>query len=809
MKKVLSLLIVITLLLGSMAIPVAAVSSDSDNILWEATTADGLTEGVTLKADKTSIEQGEFMTGSIKDVADWNGAYDMIGALLPEPITNKVVSLSFDFYPESVAWGAPSFRVDVFEGNDAYIEDASRSDWFLGFFAYDAPGQNDHAKVEGAYPEYYDESTSFFTYYGGENANSEPYDKTAGEWVNEKAKIAFRKVQHIDCVYDLQNKTVTHYVDGVKLGTSAGPSKIGALAFRKKNYVSGKTVYYGVMRLENIKLTEVKEGSLSWETETEVGADSFLLNFSEPVNTLAKGMITLTDMETLATSKPASTEKITPYQWRVNIDGAKPNAEYKVEITALTSIFGGTPKTETGFAYTQAEQSFGVKKVRYDAVLSNKTKTVAASHSDDFSGYTTAADPGLNKENTNDYAVMSNGMWSRNGHTQTSSWWGQGTYVNNFGQLSIDAYSNTNSIAVGAVRQMSEDGSAVTGEVLNVDFDMAYYVAERHDGSSFTLYAGDYPIFGADRESVYLYDEQLVDEKILLGDNTFTKANYANDLKHVGLTFDFENKEIRINFAGMIKTTSMYDELAEGGIANLKFTVNLLNGIEGGNGDYRGNALVLDNYSDEVLAYVDEPLYLEGVNATEVLKPTTSKIQVTFSDAMARETIDGIAITDENGDPVNYVPSWTDSDKTLTLEVALKPETKYTLQVSTGVASAGETANGREYIYTFATDKAVKFFDADGKQIAEDNLATTNFANVEILVNAPEGNGKFAYLYAIYDKADDMLKDVRVQEISYTDGDVIAYDDAVMISDDEYAKVFLWETLNTVTPMGGNYSFGK
>lgn len=800
MKRVFSLLVALVLIFGNMTVPTLAITPSADNILWDAETNNGLTDGVTLKADKTTYAiDDQHFPGTFRDAEDWNGKYDMIGALLPEVISNKVVNLSFDYYPEASAWGAPCFRVDVFEQNEAYAEGSDK--WYLGFYAYDEPGQNDHKKVDDAYPEYYDETKSFFTYYGNESkANSEPYDKTEGKWVNGTKKIAYKKWQHIDCVYDLVNKTVSFYVDGEFLGKSAGPSAIGALAFRKKNYADSKTVYYGVARFDNIRLSEIKEGNLEWETETEVGQDSFLLNFSEPVNVLAKGMISITDMETLEQFKASSVKKITPYQWRITLDNPKKDAEYKVDITALTGAFGSTPKTEIGFAYTKGEDTFGIKKVRYDAKISNTTETVADNHSDDFSTYTAVADPGLNKENTNDYAAVEGSLWSRSGHTQAgTSYWGQGTYVNK-GMLCIDAYSNINPITIGAIRQIKDDASIINSGIVDVSFDMAYYVLQRHAGSSFTMYAGEYPIFGADMEKVYLYQEQLTDEKDFLGNNTFAKASYGEDLKNVQLRFDFDNKEIRINFDGVIKTTPMYEDLAENGITNLKFSVNLLEGIVGGNGDYRGNAFVVDNYIDAIISTSNTPIFAKGICSTEKLASTTSGISIEFYDAVGENEISDITIVDENGEPVTYTPSMLEDGKTIMLAVALEPETSYTLTVPT---------TAREYKYSFETDSAIKFFDEDGELITQEKLAETAFAEVKVLVNAPGETGKAAYVYGIFDKSTDLLKDIRIEEISYSDGDVLAYNDAVKISTDEYAKVFLLETLNTLSPMDKKYTFGK
>lgn len=793
MKKVLSLLVSLILVLGTMTVPVSAVlSPESDAILWDAETSEGVVLGT-----NTSIKEDY-----IFDDADWSWGYEIIGALLPEVISGKVVNLSFDWKPTGTYYGAPSFRVHTFGQNEAYAQGSA--DWHMGFYAYEPEGNQSHdtSKV------YYENAK--YTYYGTETGgNSDPFTKNEDgtlTFTNPTAPVAYNKWQHIDCVYDLKQQTVTHYVNGQYLGMSKGPHSIGAIAFRKMSKLYGESTFYGAMNFDNVRLTEVKEDGLMWSAEAEA-SDSFLLNFSEPVDVLVAPMVVATDMETGEAATVSTIEKVTAYQYRVKMADAKANAEYKIEIPSLVSTFGSTSKNDTIYANTGSADGFGVKKVRYDAIKSNNTLTVESTHSDNFDSYTKKENPGDNKNNENDYETASNGMWSRISHSRDELvWFGKGSFVDSYGQLCLDMYSSGAGMTIGAVRKIT-DGTAVKEKLLNVEFDMGYYVAERHDGSYFTLYAGEYPIFGADRSSVYLFDEQLADEKISLGTNPFATANYYKDRKNVKLGFDLVNKKVEIDFGGVVKTANICDELAAAGISNLNFTVTLLNGVEG-NGDYRGNTLTVDNYSDEIIAVSADKTYNKGLDALSILPATTSVINIEFTDAVDLATASGITITDAGGNGAGYTPSLSEDGKTLSLAVALKSDTSYTLAVPATVASANEVYNSRAYAFEFTTDHAVKFFDAQGDEFEESALATTSAATVDVFALAPSGTGIGAYIYAVYDKATNALKAVRTADMPYSGGGIMTHSDTVNVVDGEYAKIFVWDNA-TLNPILKSYTIGK
>ncbi len=793
MKKAISLLVSLILVLGTMVVPVSAVvAPEANNILWDAETSEGVVLG----------EKTEIRADAIFNDADWSKNYDVIGALLPEVISGKIVNLSFDWKPTGTYWGAPSFSIDVFTQNESYT--IGSAGWSLGFYAYEPGGQQDHDSSK----EYYENAK--FTYYGTEaGGNTDPYTKNADgtlNWTNPTAPVAYNKWQHIDCVYDLKQQTVTYYIDGQYFGKAKGTYAIGAIGFRKRGTLDDTSTYYGAMFFDNVRLTEVKDDGLVWGAEAEA-SDSFLLNFSEPVDVLVAPMVVATDMETGEAASVSSVEKINAYQYRVKMADTKANAEYKIEIPSLVSTFGSTSKNDTIYANTGSSDGFGIKKVRYDAIKSNNTMTVESTHSDNFDSYTKKGDPGKNVNNENDYETASNGMWSRIYHTRDNLvWFGKGSFVDDFGQLCLDMYTSPSGMVIGAVRKIT-DGTAVKNKLLNVEFDMGYYVAERHDGSYFTLFAGEYPIFGADRTSVYLFEEQLADEKISLGTNPFAKANYYNDRENVKLGFDLVNKKIEIDFGGVVKTANICDELAAAGISSLNFAVTLLNGVEG-NGDYRGNTLTIDNYSDEIIAVSAEKTYNKGLDALGILPATTSVINVEFTDAVELATASGITITDADGIGASYTPLLSEDGKVLALAVALKPDTSYTLAVPTTVASANGVYNSRAYVFEFNIDRAVKFFDAQGAEIAESALATTSAATVDVFALAPSGTGIGAYIYAVYDKATNALKAVRTEEMPYSGGGIMTHGDTVNVADGEYAKVFVWDNA-TSKPVLKSYTIGK
>lgn len=798
MKKALSLFICFTLILGIMTVPVSAAGATTTNAtLWNAKTGDALTDSVKLGSN-TSIDT-KYNIGAFRNEAEWGGKYDMIGALLPEVISGKTVNLSFDFYSESVAWGAPSFRVDVFDQNEDYTE--GRTDSFLGFYSYDAPGNNACPTTAG---DYYDETNSYFTYYGDEtNVNSLVTEN--------KAKIALKKWQHIDCVYDLVNQKVTYFVDGVQLGTAKGPSKLGALAFRKKNKSADwKDIYYGVVYFDNIKITEVNAGGLSYDITTD--ENSFLMDFSEPVSNLTNEMIAITDMESGLAANITSVEKITPYQWRANLAEVKENAEYKAEVSAITSDFGGTSQAETVFVYTNSAESFGVKKVRYDEQTSNVTTSVGSTFKDDFSSYTGTEQPANNKTNNNDYANNSNGAWSRHGHhISSTSWWGQGTYVTTTGYLAIDNYSNSSPLPIGAIRNI---GSNVKGNIFNASFKMAYYNESPHETSYFTVFADDIPVISVDRQGIYFANSDEESGKVKMADYAFAKANYGKDLADVSLSFDFTSKIIKVKYGDNDFYAPMTQEMLENGFSTLKFVVNLTDGINNNgssNGTYRGNAALIDNYSEEIINVTDAPSYNEGLELGNNVSTTATNIDIEFTDAVNDTTIGGITITDAKGNNVAYTPSWSTDKKTLSLGVSLKQNTAYTLAIPTTVQAEGGSNNARAYSFPFQTGSAIKFYDANGDELTQAELKSSSFAKYEISAAAPTNTADTCVvLLAIYNEADNSLDSAEVNRIPYKVGDIIEFSDEITVENGKYAKVFFWKSLDSAEYVfEESYSVGK
>jgi len=579
----------------------------------------------------------------------------------------------------------------------------------------------------------------------------------------------------------------------------------------------GSCVFFGQITLEQLADAEIPESSsnkLLWTAEYDTETNSFLLEFSEAPKKLTGDMINILDMETLENAEVLSIEMLSAYQCRVNIEEVKANAEYKLTLSGVFGVCGSSAENESVFVYTDDGQSFGIKKVRYDAVKTNGELIAEDAHTENFSNYTGYVHPGENMTNENDYADASDGMWSRGNHTKSFAWWGQGTYVNKLGQLGIDSYSNKNSIAISAIRRINEDGTVVKDGRLKVSFDAAYYVAQEHDGSTFTLYAGDIPVFNISRTELSLYDAQLLEKPILMGTHSFSKSNYGADLEKFSLTFDFLNKKVKLCFGETTKTTVMSNALAENGVSELKFEVRLLNGINpdgtNHNGVYRGNAFVMDNYSDEITGVAVAPTYITDADATKRLSPTVSKINIEFTDRVSCDAVRNIEISDKDGGTVEYMPYLSEDGRILTLAVALMPDMDYFVDVPKIVVSAEGIELARNYTYSFSTASAVRFYDENGNELSEEQLFSTDSAKIEVLVNAPNGKiGKCMYVYAVYGRTDNALKSAEVKELSYNEGDVLTYGDELSIGTDEYAKVFLWNGYDSLCPISRDFTIGN
>lgn len=1014
-----------------------ALPASAESDLWDAETSATLHDNASFDTT-TFTDRGTV----IKDSLNWNN-YNLLTSALSTPITGKLVNISFDFYSASnYLNGTPSFYIKTYNSAPG---DFKGTDYAIGFYAYDSTGS---AAGEGR-----------FSYYGNSSRlNSEPIDSASGNWVNGYMEnVEKGKWYHVDSVYDLSEKTVSHYVDGEKLGTAMAPNAIYGVAV----YAIHNNTSAGISYFDNFKISEVKADSLTWTAVTEASDDSFLINFSHPVNSFSKDAVSVVDMETLADATVSSVERIKATSWRVNLATAKMNNEYRVKINGITSDFGTTALKDTAYANTgkvpvyNAEKSvasytfddlsaipswwnsrisgtsngvageetkyfiettadgenpqkrlriqnvgdwtetatlgmagvgtqlslpenaksveiefdaaykkdttllpfdavrrtertndstnyetgafgtvqlalgnsysykhvmnfgssklygnniwgsaqstmlvsgvtltnnlsdlktyklvydvanakltaycegteaytitydkgtklygiafltmlsnkegaaaqssavlgadsntlvvdnikvkaiydditsFGVKKVRYNGTQSNISIISENLGADDFSAYDTKGDAGSNKTNENDYETASSGAWTRYGHEKSGAWWGCGSYVNKSGQLNIDTFQSATPIEMGAVRRVKADSSAVKTDVLNVNFDAAYNAIEAAGDSSFTLYAGEYPIFNISRTEVSLYDEQLVDEKLLVAANEGGVTN----LKNINLAFDFENSEIKLRYGNAVKTTTMYEDLVSDGISTLKFIVN--NTVTTEDNGTNGNCtFVMDNYKAELLKKdLTTPTYIQSADAYENIVPTTTSVDIEFTAALKEATVSGIGITDASGNSVAYTPSLSADKKTLTLAVELKANEEYTIAVPVSVKSEDEVANGRAYAFAVRTNSPIKLYDALGAEMTSAQLATAAYANVKVLTTPPTtGIGKCAYVCAIYDKTNDILKTAKLAEITYDSDDVIEYNGDINIMPNEYARLYLWEYNGNLSPICTDYTVGK
>ncbi len=260
MKQALCLLVCLTVVLGTMLVPVSATTANG--VLWDATTSEtamlgAVTNGTSPNWDTTNANWYGNRLPVLRDDSAW-GDHMIIGDTLGTVITEKTVKLSFEFAPKASYMGGPDFYVSVFNQNTSYADGAEGQ--FKGFAEFDPNGTD--ANGENTY------DAVKMSYYGTmDGINTSPSDN---EWANPIAfnspNMAVTQNQWycVESIYDLKNELVTHYVNGQLLGTAKGPNAIGGISvFRRQNNKLG----YGELDLYNLQLTEVAS-TLSWDATT-------------------------------------------------------------------------------------------------------------------------------------------------------------------------------------------------------------------------------------------------------------------------------------------------------------------------------------------------------------------------------------------------------------------------------------------------------------------------------------------------------------------------------------------------------------
>ncbi|GEM_PF-3821444 len=226
--------------------------------------------------------------------------------------------------------------------------------------------------------------------------------------------------------------------------------------------------------------------------------------------------------------------------------------------------------------------------------------------------------------------------------------------------------------------------------------------------------------------------------------------------------------------------------------------------------------LAKGGYTDSELGIDDIKLYtafedmklvsgsvLDGAQNVSV----SDSISYTFSNMIDSETIGGIAITDENGRPANITAQLADDLKTvvLTINEALYPLSSYTVDFSGVTDVLGGSLTGYNSI-TFTTEFG-NLAKADVNNCALENGTFTADVTFRNITGSEQSFKGIAVIYkvdtqtkdAIFEAAETFDLKLGAQESETKKAEL---GDGTLTGDNYTFKVFLWDSLNGMTPIG-------
>lgn len=308
-KRLTSCLVVFAMILSAICLPAYADNSAADQneykVLYDLA-KDGITNTTVFTSDgKDTIT---IAPGWSNDLLKSNP--------LQTPVTSGVVRYHME-YMHQYSWRKPAFKVVVENGDGSFPASGTRC---LGFA---------------------EEMTSADVFELGYYGGCENWTFTKGS-----SDISFEKGvwYQLDTIYDLTNGRAYYYVDGKKIGESAGPNKIAALGF----YLNRSNISGGNGNANSTDYSYIKNAKLDTGFKAEVtdkSADKITVEFTQPVS-LDADAVTVKCLEDGTTP----TVKVT------KVNDMKYDIEYKTSTANIGGDFTLTFSDAFAEAYGMSEK---------------------------------------------------------------------------------------------------------------------------------------------------------------------------------------------------------------------------------------------------------------------------------------------------------------------------------------------------------------------------------------------------------------------------------------------------------------------
>lgn len=703
------------------------------------------------------------------------------------PITGKTVRFHFEIMHEYTV-GCPKFYTAVVTDDRGF--DVAGSRWL---------GIGEHGENAGGPYK--------IGYYSGRDV-----------WkIIETTHPTFEKNRwyNIDTIYNLTEGKSYYYIDGVKIGEGDGPTQImqAGLGILNRGMDLG-TSYYKNMKLDTGMAAQI----------TDTNDSGAVLEFTQPINSIGEGAVTVKCLETGKT-QPVDVTKVNDMKYNLRYStGTNIGGDYMLTFSDTFAVIYGI--SDKNVVYSQKPAAI------YQQYIN-----------DDFESYTPegAADNRNAKDST---------FWTKNPKVSTN------TIAQDGG--SGAAGNSTYVVKDGENKVLKLDGSVVPdklgGNEVGIKYALDGYTADSTSGAKGKIQikfdvknvaqpnaevtAKTPPVFtlasnpagakmlGITNDRLYVYSKTSEDvfDAMPSGDHIHDLKPTPTGFHAVEILLDFDKSTQTISVDGEdYYTCSIFYLLAERGLPWLRFiqlkhskaTEDRTVVNEWSTEDYGKAYTLIDNVevinSEPVAgAGIKSVQYSsDGINyspAIDKVDSATKYVKIDFTEAMSPDTLENIKLM-QGSTAVGATDAASNDNKTYTLTLTdnLATSADYTLNIPASVKTSSGNPLARAYegkVKTTAGTFKIAPLDIQkgGVSVAKSNINVNDKIDAVVNITNTEGREGEAYLcICVYN--DDVMTQVNFAKIDLKTESTKSVPITVASTANIKVKAFLWNDFATMKPL--------